>query len=181
MSQKVVTPMFLTKEIAETAVEGAVRAFFIREKKKHRSKKKTRKHMPFGRNCYVAIYVLSYPTGENGRADYTQPAQYSFLYGKAFGCRDKWKHDFEDIARCKAVKGERSDQPHLLFPGETIYWGNVEMDGIRIGCSGFASEDDKKISRGTGRRLIRLAKAKHDKFMQTYKEDFLPWSLAERK
>jgi hypothetical protein len=177
---RVVTPVFLTTEVADIAIEHVVRTFFAQAKKKYVTGEEMRKHMPFGENCYVAVYVPAFPVRKDGKADYTRPYKWHFLFGKGFGLGDPskfgqiWEHDFEDIARCKAVKGDRSDQPHLLYPGETVYWGNVEVQGIRIGCSGFASEDDMTVSENTGREIIRLAKEAFDTFMQTFEGDFLP-------
>lgn len=65
----------------------------------------------------------------------------------------KWKYPFRDIARCKALQlwHQRNDGgsdilPHLLFPGDTAYWGGVFRKGLAVGFSGVDSWHDRMIA-----------------------------------
>lgn len=81
------------------------------------------------------------------------PLEPHLLAEYTHGDRSTWKHDFADIAKCKALQlwHERSDggtdsTAHLLFPGDTPFWGGVRRDGIVVACSGVQPWFDRMIS-----------------------------------
>ncbi len=81
-----------------------------------------------------------------------QPLPY-LLYEHSLGDKSKWPLKFDQIAESKALQlwhNQNNDgtdiQPHLLFPGDTAFWGGVKRDGIVVACSGFQPWFDKMVS-----------------------------------
>ena len=81
------------------------------------------------------------------------PVQPHLLAEHSQGDKKLWSHDYADIARCKALQlwHDRNDggaaiKPHLLFPGETPFWGGVKRDGIVVACSGVQPWFDRMIA-----------------------------------
>ncbi len=75
------------------------------------------------------------------------------LYEYSLGDKSEWPHKFDEIAEYKALQlwhGRNDDRtdimPHLLFPGDTPYWGGVKRHGIVVTCSGVQPWFDKMIS-----------------------------------
>jgi hypothetical protein len=115
--------------------------------------------------CHIVVLV---PAMKDDRAnDYPSwpnyPLQAQLLYEESRhkicnimagpGTDNAWPHKFDDIARCKALQlwhdrnDDRTDiKPHLLFPGDTPFWGGVKRDGIVVTVSGFQPHFDKMIS-----------------------------------
>lgn len=147
MSGKLV-PRFLNREVAEVVVEEVLRLAMGTESRPS----------PFGpkrQHCHVVILV---PSMENDRAgDYPKWPNYVIepmaLYERSFGNPKEWEHPYSDIARCKALQlwhdrnDDRTDvMPHLLFPGDTPFWGGVKRSGLVAACSGVQSWYDKMIA-----------------------------------
>ncbi len=72
------------------------------------------------------------------------------LHEMSMGDPGGWEHRYDEIARCKALQlwsgrndGGFSNQPHLLFAGDTPYWGGVKRDGIVVACSGVQPYFDR--------------------------------------
>ncbi|OHA19337.1 MAG: hypothetical protein A3C08_01555 [Candidatus Taylorbacteria bacterium RIFCSPHIGHO2_02_FULL_47_18] len=159
------TPKFLTKELVQAVVRETVNSVMLST---IGSKLKRRV-------CHIVILV---PTIDNS-ADYPNfPAQAHVLYEHSVG-KEIWSAKYDEIAQCKAQQlwHDRNDditdvKPHLLFTGDTVYWGGVKRDGIVVACSGVQPWFDKMISGMIADVLIGLA---YDAFMtrENPKEDFL--------
>lgn len=140
-----VTPKFLTHETAKKAVKYVVSAVL--------------KPSPMGellkrQSCHIVILV---PSMKNDGPDYpdwpSYPIEPFALYDQTIGDKSDWTGKCDDIARCKALQlwHDRNDDrtnvmPHLLFPGDTIYWGGVKRQGIVVTCSGVQPWFDKMIA-----------------------------------
>src|SRR3989339_1821071 len=140
MEEKPVTPKFLTREIAAMAVQNVLPMI------------KNLSDVLRGQMCHIAILV---PT-QAGRAH--------VLYEHSLGDREQWFRKFNEIALNKAQQrwddrnDDRTDSmPHLLFPGETPFWGGVKKYGIVVACSGFQPWFDKMISNIVADTCIALA------------------------
>src|SRR3989344_4258149 len=164
------TPKFLTKEIAQITVQQTITAVMA---------------SPIGdmlkrKACHIVILV---PAIKDDRAtnyvDYPNyPAQAYILYEHSVG-KEIWSAKYDEVARCKAQQlwHDRNDdrtsiKPHLLFSGDTVYWGGVKRHGIVVACSGVQAWFDKMISGMIADVLIGLA---YNAFMnrENPKEDFL--------
>ena len=157
---KLLTPKYLTQEIAEKAVVAALEVAF----KSHLT--------PFlkRQQCHVVILV---PAMKDARTDnYTEwpnyPTRAYPLYQKSVGNKDQWEHPYDEIAMCKALQlwTDRNDDrtapvPHLLFSGDTPFWGGVKRRGVVVCCSGVQPWFDKMISGLVADILVALA---HDAY-----------------
>ena len=92
------------------------------------------------------------------------PCQPVLLYEQSFGTIADWEHRYGIIARSKAIQlwtgrndGRTDNQPHLLFPGDTPYWGGVKRNGIVVACSGVQPWFDQMISGMTIDAMVALA------------------------
>lgn len=159
---KLITPKYLTKEIAEIAVLAAIDVAF---------------QSPLGSylkraECHIVVLVPAMK--DDADRDYPEwpnyPTQAFPLYEESFR-KERWEHPYDNIARCKALQlwTDRNDDrttpiPHLLFPGDTPYWGGVKRRGFVVACSGVQPWFDKMISGITSDVMVALA---HD----AYKND----------
>ena len=81
------------------------------------------------------------------------PIQPYLLYEESVN-PEKFDNNYLEIARCKAAqlwRGQNNDGltdsvPHLLFTGDTPYWGGVHRHGLVVACSGIQSHFDQMIS-----------------------------------
>ena len=168
-------PKFLTAEIAKLAVDSVFGLVFGNEALSTLLKRK---------ECHVVVLVPSmmadreagYPNWPNYR---TEPY---CLYQQSLGEEKDWPYPFKDIAQCKALQlwQERNDDrtdiiPHLLFPGDTPFWGGVRRHGFVVTCSGVQPYFDKMISGMIADLCVALA---HDAWMnspdKTNDANFLP-------
>lgn len=161
--KKSITPKYLTQEVAEMAVSAAF-ALTMDENSIFKSMLK-RPH------CHVVILV---PSMEDAREiDYPDwphyPTKAQVLHEQSVGEKLEWEFPFDEIARCKALQlwtGRNDDRtaciPHLLFPGDTPYWGGVNRRGLVVTCSGVQPWFDKMISGFIADAMVALA---HDSFM----------------
>jgi len=116
--------------------------------------------------CHIVVLV---PAMKDDRAnDYPSWPNYQLqphcMYEQSVGSKENWSHKFDDIARCKALQlwhdrnDDRTDcMPHLLFPGDTPYWGGVKRHGIVVTCSGVDPWFDKMISGMIADMIIAFA------------------------
>jgi hypothetical protein len=139
-----VTPKFLTKEIAKRAVAAALKLMQdspIKEVFKRQA-------------CHIVVLV---PEMEDGPLQFSPYPNYSIrpyvLLEESYGARETWSAAYDDIAKCKALQlwhgrnDTRTDvRPHLLFPGDTPYWGGVKRHGIVVACSGVQPWFDQMIA-----------------------------------
>lgn len=137
MPSRKLTPKFLTESIAKAAVEEVVRMVMGLANRFPVPMKR--------RQCHVVVLVPS--ISENA-----QSAEAHILYEYSYNKSD-WVHPYDDIARSKALQlwQERNDDrtdsmPHLLFSGDTPFWGGVKRHGIVVTCSGVKPWFDKMIS-----------------------------------
>lgn len=140
-------PKFLTREIAGKAINSVLGAVMPSGMP---SRFPLKRH-----HCHVVVLV---PSMEDDRAgDYPKWPNYHLepvvLFEQSVGPSEEWEHPFDDIARCKALQlwhgrnDDRTDSmPHLLFPGDTPFWGGVKRNGIVVACSGIQPWFDKMIS-----------------------------------
>jgi hypothetical protein len=75
-----------------------------------------------------------------------------------------WEDPYYQIAWCKALHlwTDRNDDrtspiPHLLFSGDTPYWGGVKRRGIVVACSGVQPWFDKLVSGIVADTIVALA------------------------
>jgi len=120
--------------------------------------------------CHIVVLV---PAMEDAREeDYpawpNYPMQAKAVYEHSVG-EDEWEHQYDNIARCKALQlwtGRNDDRtspiPHLLFSGDTQYWGGVNRRGFVVTCSGVQPWFDKMISGMVSDIIVALA---HDAFV----------------
>lgn len=157
--EKKLTPKYLTKAITERAVEEALSLAMGSMSSLMRRQQ-----------CHVVVLV---PGMEDAReTDYPDwpnyPIQPVCLYEKSWGNPEKWEHPYDSIAKCKALQlwTDRNDDrtaptPHLLFPGDTPFWGGVKRRGIVVTCSGVQPWFDKMISGIVADILVAMA---HDAY-----------------
>ncbi len=120
------------------------------------------------RACHIVILV---PSQKDAREkDYPNWPNYpltpAVLYEHSEGKGgEEWTHDFDQIARCKALQlwngqnkdGNTDTMKHLLFPGDTPFWGGVKRQGIVVACSGVQPYFDQMISGMIADALIAFA------------------------
>lgn len=84
---------------------------------------------------------------------YLEPHLY---HEESFGDVEDWRFDFRAIARCKALQlwdgtnpgGSQLNPPaHLLFSGDTPFYGGDKMEGLVCACSGLPPYYDKLVAR----------------------------------
>lgn len=142
---KLLPPKFLTPAIAQVAVKNAFEILFngvgIADL--------------VSRNIGHVIVIV--PAMKDERAeDYPSYPDYPIhpyiLYEESFH-KSVWPYEFDNIARCKGLQlwHERNDDrtdciPHLLFPGDTPFWGGVYRHGIVVAFSGTQPYFDKMVS-----------------------------------
>ncbi len=158
MSQQLLAPKYLTEEIAKGAVTTAL---YVVMDKGAPLRSDLRRHQ-----CHIVILV---PAMQDARSDDypdwpNYPLQPVSLYEQSVGNKNEWEHAYDNIARCKALQlwTDRNDDragviPHLLFPGDTPFWGGVKRHGIVVACSGVQPWFDKLISGIVADTLIALA------------------------
>jgi len=161
-------PAYLTVEMAEAAVEAVVEAILDAptDSKLAIAAKFLR---PKRNQCHVVVVV----PGASGEIEPVSSSTWMeqrqikplVLFEKSFyGGREKLDATFETFARLKAHQlwYDRNDDrtgilPHMLFQGDTVYWGGVKRFGIVVACSGIQPYIDKMISGMVADMLITMA------------------------
>ncbi len=170
----IVTPKFLPEAAAKLVVELVLGLMFGDSPGIETVLKPKRKQ------CHVVILVPSMP---DDRPDYLSWPDYtldaSVLYEKSHG-KASWGRKYDEIARCKALQlwhgrndGGTDCKPHLLFPGDTPYWGGVKRDGIVVACSGVEPWLDRLISSMIVDMLIAAAYHAYSASRKPDSPDFL--------
>jgi len=134
------TPKFLTKEVAEQACLTAV----------HMMHESPINGVFKRQACHIVVLVPEMDAKDEGYPNYTiRPC---LLYENGINTAE-WSADYKSIARSKALQlwhgrnDTRTDViPHLLFSGDTPYWGGVKRHGIVVACSGVQSWFDQMIA-----------------------------------
>lgn len=87
------------------------------------------------------------------------------VYDKSIGDKDAWPYPFEEIACGKALQlwqgrndGSTDIMPHLLFAGDTPFWGGVERERLVAVCSGFKEHVDRLVAGIMADTLICVAR-----------------------
>lgn len=159
---KLLTPKYVTRKICQQAVQSVLSLTMFETGSLHSFLKR--------HQCHVVVLV---PAMEDASAeDYpawpNYPTQAEVVYECSFN-REKWEREYDNIARCKALQlwtGRNDDRtgpmPHLLFSGDTPYWGGVNRRGFVVTCSGVQPWFDKMISGMVSDIIVALA---HDAFV----------------
>jgi hypothetical protein len=156
---KLLTPKYITEDVVKKAARMAIRAVMT-------DPESAVKDLVKRFHCHIVVLV---PAVEDARLDDypawpNYPTQPHALYQVSHGSTMDWEHPYDDIARCKALQlwtGRNDDRtspiPHLLFPGDTPFWGGVWRRGFVVTCSGFQPWFDKLISGITSDSVVALA------------------------
>lgn len=167
-NEALISPTYLTAEMAEAAVEAVVEAILnpAADSKLAAAAKLLR---PKRNQCHVVVVVpgTSGSLDHDGSGDWMEQRQVKplVLFEKSFfGGREKLDATFGPFARMKAHQlwYDRNDDrtgilPHLLFEGDTVYWGGVKRYGIVVACSGIQPYIDKLISGMVADMLVTMA------------------------
>ena len=102
------------------------------------------------------------------------------LYEHSMGDRDEWAHPYDEIAQCKVLQlwqkrnnGSQCIQPHLLFPGDTPYYGGVYRHGFAVGCSGQFERHDTMIAGIISDMCVALAAEAYERRDTTDEKEFI--------
>jgi hypothetical protein len=129
--------------------------------------------------CHVVVLV---PSVDNGEGWSEQKHEPFLLASCSYGDRRLWTADYDKIARSKATQlwygrnddGHTDVMPHLLLPGDTIYWGGVKRKGIVVACSGVQPYFDRMFSGVIADVLIAYAYHQFESSVKTGQSvDFL--------
>lgn len=159
MSNKLLTPKFLTSKMAATAVQHVFNNTLLSEDMASLMNRK-QGHIVILVPAMLDERVANYPNWPN----YT--VRPHLLYEQSEGTKESWEYPFADIARCKALQlwqnrnddGQTDSNAHLLFPGDTPYWGGVKRHGMVVAFSGERPWIDQLISGNTADMLKALGR-----------------------
>ncbi|MCX6718912.1 MAG: hypothetical protein NTZ38_00850 [Candidatus Taylorbacteria bacterium] len=139
---ELLAPKFLTKVLAQKAVQMVLESVMF-----------SSSGAPLKRKaCYIVVLVpgMDMSAGENAWPNF--PCKPVALYEHKVRQED-WSDDYKTIAQCKALQRwhDRSDggtdvSPHLLYTGDTPFWGAVKRQGIVVSCSGIQPYFDRMIA-----------------------------------
>jgi hypothetical protein len=146
-----IRPKYLTKEIAEKAVDMAVEVVMGQCPVKRK-------------DCRVTVLVPTMITEGYKFPNY--PIVPEVLLRKDYGDKPNWEYEFDEISECKTLQlwqgrnapGNESTPVHLLFTGDTPFWGGDVTEGIVTSCSGVQPWYDKAISRISNALMIAAAR-----------------------
>lgn len=139
-------PKYLTRELAENAVSMVLDSFML---------SKRLDNIISGQMCHVVVLVPSMVTPGVGNPNWADnPVAPFCIYETSIGNKEGWSHEFDKLARNKArqlwrgqrIDGSTDPMPHLLFPGDTPFWGGVKRHGIVVAVSGVQSFFDEMIA-----------------------------------
>lgn len=148
MTERLTTPKYLTEQLARNAVDAVLDATVRNEKMRYFFKSP---------GCHIAVLIPCRASVTTERPHVRVPdasADPFFLCEHSEGKRPTWHHAYDKIARNKAEQlwrgrntdGNTASVPHLLFPGDTPFWGGVKRHGIVVACSGYDPWLDQMIS-----------------------------------
>jgi hypothetical protein len=139
----IVTPKHLTVGVCKAAVKIALCAVMEEGSILHTVVKRP--------CCHIVVLVPGMEIEGHSYPNY--PIHPVAIYDHSFGDREGWAAKYDEIAQCKALQlwHDRNDEKpgvecHLLFPGDTVYWGGVKRHGIVVTCSGIQPFYDQLIS-----------------------------------
>lgn len=165
---ELMSPTYLTRDMAQAAVEAVVEAILdpVTDSRLANAASFVR---PKRNQCHIVVVVpgASGSIDHDGGANWMEQRQTKplVLFDKSFfGGRDTLDATFGPFARMKAHQlwYDRNDDrtgvlPHMLFDGDTVYWGGVKRYGIVVTCSGLQPYIDKMISGMVADMLITMA------------------------
>lgn len=106
------------------------------------------------------------------------PIRPHLLAEYSYGGKSGWERDFANIAQCKALQlwhdrndGGTDSTAHLLFPGDTPFWGGVKRSGIVVACSGVQPWFDRMISGMVADAYIAVAHGEKAAWAETHPRD----------
>ena len=147
-------PKFLTEDIAKRAVDTVIAAVF-----------ENRQVFNFDvlskRMGHLVVFV---PARVVGTA--VDGTMVPYMLHERSIRPELWTTDYAGIARSKVrqlwfdqnIDGATDSMPHLLFPGDTPFWGGVKRHGIAAAFSGVQSHFDQMISGMTVDMIKALAR-----------------------
>lgn len=166
MPGKLLLPNFLVPSDVETAMENVSRfaisqGFLKRE------------------TFHIVMLVPSMDTSGT-YPDY--PIKPHLLAEYTRGDKRTWGHDLANIAQCKALQlwhgrndGGTDSTAHLLFPGDTPFWGGVKRSDIVVACSGVQPWFDRMISGMVADMCIAMAQDLKEEWIKNHSHmDFIP-------
>jgi hypothetical protein len=147
-TKPLLTPKYMTADIAKDAVEAALTTVYSQL---------IRGALDAPLKEHLHIVVLVPGMTDHVAEDYPDwpdyPLKPVLLYEESRGNKSEFAYPFDEIARCKALQlwTDRNDDrtdivPHLLFKGDTPFWGGVKRRGIVVSCSGLDPWVDKLVS-----------------------------------
>jgi len=171
MNEYIVTPKFLTKELAASAYEAAREVLYVG----------LPTIAPKRRQLHAVVLV---PGTEETRdaafrfPDWSNSLKPVCLFEASFGNPSEFEYPFAEIAHSKALQlwqgrnesGHTGVFPHLLFPREVPFWGGVKREGVVVTCSGPQPHLDKLMAGMIADMLIASA---YEAWLnsQDYKDD----------
>lgn len=161
------SPFFLTKEVAEKAINTAVATAWS--------------SLPIKRKMLHVVVLGPKLILTEDRTWPNYQIEPHCIAQVSFGKDEKWPHPFDEIAQCKTLQlwqgrnaGGTYVMPHLLFHNDTPFWGGVWRDGLAVGCSGDQPHIDRAIAGMTADICIALAYEAYTKWIaDNPKADFL--------
>ncbi|MCA9355185.1 hypothetical protein KC865_01380 [Candidatus Kaiserbacteria bacterium] len=160
MSQ-LLTPKYLTPQLAAQVAKQVFSVTLFAEEGPYADAMKRRQgHLVILVPSMDDVRSEDYPDWPN------YPIYPHLLYEESVGEKDNWEYPFDDIARCKALQlwqgrnddGQTDSNAHLLFSGDTPYWGGVKRHGLVVGFSGEKPCIDQLISGMTADSLKALGR-----------------------
>ena len=169
------TPKYLTPELAERAVAIAKRTVF------GSGPRDSGRNFPVKREAFHIVILV--PSIIDVRAGdslewLNQPLLPTLLYEQSWKF-DHWTAPYDKIARSKALQhwqGRSNGKvitPHLLFSGDTPFVGSVERDGIVAACSGVQPRYDRLMCSIALDSMIALAEEAYKADDPDAEKDFL--------
>ncbi len=150
---KRITPKFLTAEVGRMAVNTVIDAVVFGHELGITELDSVSDLMK-RKACHVII--LGPDIMDDGPAYPTYPVYPNnahVIYEDSFGRKEEWTAKYDEIARCKALQlwndrnfGGMGGAAHLLFSGDTYFWGGVKREGIVVACSGVQPWFDRMIA-----------------------------------
>lgn len=174
MTQRTITPKYMTVNLANAAVNVALRAVMndgapLRPLLKRRC-------------CHIVILVPGRKSTQD--EDYPSWPECEIvpvcLYEHNVDPLN-WEGPYQRIARSKATQlwyDLNDEKPgvtsHLVCSGDTVYWGGVKRHGFVVTCSGVQPGFDQLISGIIADTLKALSNHEFDLDPQRVDQDFIP-------
>lgn len=134
-------PKFLTAEMGNDAIEATFHLLFTRNS--------STRSLIVPKHPQLHIVILA-PRMQMGDWPHGYRLEPHVLAEGSFG-QEAWERDYCDIARCKAIQrwhgrsgeGVVGSPAHLLYEGDTPYWGTFEFQQVVGAASGIKPWHDR--------------------------------------